>query len=84
MIISREQNINNQRKWKAPPVVMEAEVHENYYSENESDSEIGDNEASDEDLALIQEIEDSQQINLNFTQSIFFRSRTERETEIDN
>ena len=41
-------------------MVVEPEVHENYYSEIESDSEISDNEASDEDLALNQEIEDSQ------------------------
>ena len=60
-------NINNRRKWQAPPMVVEAEVHENYYSEIESDSEISDNEASDEDLALNQkqEIEESQQISLN-------------------
>ena len=45
-------NINNRRKQQAPPMVVEAEVHENYYSENESDSEISDNEASVEDLAL--------------------------------
>ena len=53
-------NINNRRKWQAPPMVVEAEVHENYYSKIESDSEISDNEASDEDLALNQKIEDSQ------------------------
>ena len=53
-------------------MVVEGEVHENYYSEIESDSEISDNGASDEDLALNQEIEDSQKPNLNSTPSIFF------------
>ena len=37
---------------KRPPMVVEAEVHENYYLEIESDSEISDNEASGEDMAL--------------------------------
>ena len=53
-------NINNRQKWPTPPMVVEAEVHEHYYSQNESDSEISDNEASDEDPALSQETEDSQ------------------------
>ena len=52
-------------------MVVETEVHENYYSEIESDSEISDDEASDEDFALNQEIEDSQKTNLNSTPSIF-------------
>ena len=56
-------NINNRRKWQ---------VHEIYYSEIESDREISDNEASDEDLALNQEIDDSQRTNLNKASSIFF------------
>ena len=51
-------------------MVVEAAVQVNYYSETESDSEINDNEASDEDLALNQE--ESQQINLNIKPSIFF------------
>ena len=53
-------------------MVVEAKVHENYYSEHESDSENSDNEASDEDLSLNQEIEGSQKPNLNSTPSIFF------------
>ena len=57
-------NINSRRKWQAPPMLVEAEVHENYYSEIESDSEISDDEASDEDLALNQEIEESRKRNL--------------------
>ena len=65
-------NINNRRKWQAQTMVVEAEVHENYYSEIESDSEISDSEASDEDLALNQEIEDFQKPILNSTPSIFF------------
>ena len=52
-------------------MVEEAEVHENYYPEKESDSEFSDNEASDEDIALNQEIEESQKTNLNTTPSIF-------------
>ena len=64
-------NINTRRKWQAPPTVVEAEVHENYYSESESDSEISDDEASDEDLALDQEIEESRKTNLYSTPSIF-------------
>ena len=50
-------NINNRRKRQAPPMFVESGVHENYYSEIESDSESSDNEASDEDLALNKEIE---------------------------
>ena len=73
-------NINNRRKWQALPMVVEAKVHENYYSETESDSEISDNEASDEDLALNQEIEDSKK---KYTLH-FFRSQTEQDTEINN
>ena len=67
-------NITNRRKWQAPPMLVKAEVHENYYSEIESDSEISDDEASDEDLALNQEIEESRKTNLNSTPSIFFRT----------
>ena len=65
-------NINNRRKWQAPPMVVEAEVHENYYSEIESDSEIRDNEAYNEDLVLNQAIEDCQKANFDSTSSIFF------------
>ena len=49
-----------------------AEVNENYYSEIESDSEISDDEVSDEDLVLNQEIEESRKTNLYSTPSIFF------------
>ena len=65
-------NINNRRKWQAPLMVVEAEVHENYYSEIESDSEISDDEASDDDLALNQEIEEFRKTNVYSTVSIFF------------
>ena len=65
-------NINNRRKWQAPPMLVEAEVHEYYYSEIESDSEISDDEASDEDLALNQEIEEFRKTNVYSTPSIFF------------
>ena len=53
-------------------MVVEAKVHENYYSEIESDSEISDSEASDEDLAFNQEIEDSRKTSLNRTPYVFF------------
>ena len=65
-------NINNRRKWQAPPMVVEVEVHENCYPKIESDSEISDDEASDEDLALNQEIEEFQKTNVYSTPSIFF------------
>ena len=65
-------NINNRCKWQAPPMFVEAEVHESYYSEIESDSEISDDEASDDDLALNREIDESRKINLSSTPSFFF------------
>ena len=65
-------NINNRRKWQAPPMLVEAEVQENYYSKIESDSEISDYEESNEDLALKQEIEKSRKTDLYSTPSIFF------------
>ena len=71
-------NINNRRKWQAPPMVVEAEVHENYYSEIASDSEISDNEASNEDPALNQETEESQKTNLSSTPSIFFEHEPDK------
>ena len=52
--------------------VVEAEVHENVYSENESDNEISGNETSDQDLALNHEIEGSQKTILKIASSIFF------------
>ena len=52
-------------------MVVEAEVLENYYSETESDSESSENETSDEEIALNQEIEDSQKTSLKSTTSIF-------------
>ena len=57
---------------------MEAEVHENYYSQIEFDSKISDNEASDENLALNQKIEDSQETKFKSTQSIFFVHEPEK------
>ena len=52
-------------------MVVEAKVHENYYSEVESDSEISDNQASDEDLALNQEIEDSKEKQISIVHHPF-------------
>ena len=76
---SREgKNINTGRKWQAPLMVMEAEVHEDYYSAIESDSEISDNEASNEDIALSQEVEDSEKTNLKSTQSVFLYTNQTR------
>ena len=51
---------------------MESEVHEKFYPKNECYSEISDNEASDEDLALSQEIENPQKTNSESTSSLFF------------
>ena len=65
-------NINNRRKWQAAPMVVEPKAYENYYSEMESDSEISDNEASDEDLALNQEIGEFRKTNVYGTPSILF------------
>ena len=53
-------------------MVVEAEVHENYYWEIESDSESSGTEASDRDLALNQEIEESRKPVPYSTPSIFF------------
>ena len=57
-------NNNTGRKWQASTMVAEAEVHENYSSEIESDRESSDNKASNEDLALNQEVDDSPNTNL--------------------
>ena len=66
-------NINNRRKWQAPPMVVEAEVHENYYSEIQSDSESSDNEAFDEDQDdQDQEIEESRKTNIYSAPTIVF------------
>ena len=59
------------RKGQAPPIAVEAEVHENSYSEIEFDSEIIENEESNKDSAFNQEIEDSQKTNHNSIPSIF-------------
>ena len=48
-------NINKRRERKTAPMVVEAEVHEKYYSEIETDSEESDYEISDEDLFLDRE-----------------------------
>ena len=77
-------NINNRRKWQTPPLVVEAEVQENYYSKIEPDSELTDNEAFVEDLDFNQEIKDSQKTNLKSAPIIFSRTRTKQDTKIDN
>ena len=53
-------------------MVVEAEFHDNFYSEIESDSEISNSKASNKELALNQEVEQLQKKNLNSTPSIFF------------
>ena len=50
-------------------MVVEAEVHENYYSENEIDSEESDNEVFNEDIVL-----DRENANFQRTSSIDFLS----------
>ena len=45
-------NINNRRKRQNPPMVVEAEVHENYSSDLETGSEENDNAVSDENFVL--------------------------------
>ena len=72
-------NFNKRRKRQSPSIVVEAEVHEHCYSEFEFYSEISDNEASDDDLAFNQEIEDSQKTNLNSTPSIFLYTNQTRQ-----
>ena len=57
--------------------------HENCYSEMERFSEINDNEAFDEDLALSQEMEDSQK-KISTVHHRFFLTRTKQDTESDN
>ena len=76
-------NFNIRRKRQSPPMVVEAEVNENFYSEIESDSEISESGASDEDLSLNQEIEGFQKTNPNYTSS-FFCTRIKQDFEIDN
>ena len=46
-------NFNKRRKWQAPSLVVETEVHEYFYSEIETDSEESANEVSDEDIVLV-------------------------------
>ena len=40
--LRESKNNINRRKWQALPMVVEAEVHENYYSEIETDCEESD------------------------------------------
>ena len=69
---SREgKNFNIVYKWQAPPMVVEAEVHENYYAEIETDSEESDNEVSDEDPVLDRKIALSQETSSNALLSYF-------------
>ena len=49
---------------------VEAEVHENYYAETDSDSEHSDTEVSHEDVVFDREIVDSQKTSNNITLSI--------------
>ena len=64
-------NINNRRKWQAPPRVVEAEVQENCYFGNRSDSEDSYAEISDEHLVLHREIGKSQKASDIITPFIF-------------
>ena len=40
-------NVTNRQIWQAPRIAVEAEVHESFYSEMDSDNEDSDNEVSD-------------------------------------
>ena len=64
-------NINNGRNWQAPPKVVEADVHENYYSEIDNDIEESDNEEIVEDFLSDRGITISQKTNSNVWTSIF-------------
>ena len=64
-------NINNIRKWQAPPMVLEAEVHQKNYFEIETDSEESDNEVSDEDLVLNRENANPEETSCDAIPSIF-------------
>ena len=44
--------INNKQKWQSPPMFVEAEVHESYYSKIDSDSEHSDHDVSGEDFVV--------------------------------
>ena len=64
-------NINKRRKWQTPPMVVEAEVHENYYSEVETDNGGSDTEVSHKDVVLDREYASSQGTRSHAILSIF-------------
>ena len=64
-------DINIRRKWQAPPMVVEADVHENYYSEIDSGNDNSDNEVSDEDSQMDQEVTRASKEDVPFIPSIF-------------
>ena len=64
-------DINIRRKWQTPPIVVEADVHENHYSEIDSETDNSDNEASDEDPLLNTEVVNASKEDVPFILSIF-------------
>ena len=69
--IRKGKDTNIRRKWQAPPMVVEADVHENYYSEIDSGNDNSDNEASDEDPPMDQEVMNASKEDVPFIPSIF-------------
>ena len=64
-------DINIRRNWQAPPMVVEADVHESYYSEIDSGNENSGNEASDEDPQMDQKVKNTSKEDVPFIPSIF-------------
>ena len=63
--------VNKRRKRQAPPKVLEADVHEDFYLEIETDSEERDYEVSDEDLVSDQDFAKSRETSSNAISSVF-------------
>ena len=63
-------NVNNRRKLQVPPMVVEANFHENFFSAMDSDCGESDNEVFDDDLVKDREIVDSREASFNATPSI--------------
>ena len=64
-------DINIRRKWQVPPMVVEVDVHENYYFEIDSGNDNSDNEASDEDPQMDQELMNATKEDVPFIPSSF-------------
>ena len=75
-------DINIRRKWQDPPMVVEADVHENYYSEIYSGNDNSDNEVSDEDAQMDQEVMNASKEDVPFTPSIFTIQNSQAPTRL--